>query len=175
MKKSIYIFYSLIVVLILAIGCSPDEPGPIGEPENRTQQLSGTWKITQAIQVDEKAKFKGFPAAVTFMDITNILPEHPYTDFAITFNANGSYTVDKGRALVDTPDNNGSWAFDYPAFPTAIILTGANGSVRQLDIIDIEGLRYDKPETRSINLGLVRYLGKGPILSYRYQMAYQNN
>ena len=171
MNKNILKIWGFIALIMATMACSPEEPRPLEEAASRAELLTGTWQINQAIQVDENAKFKGFPAEVTYKDITNILPEHPYTDFAITFNANGSYAVAKGRSLVQVPDTEGTWALDDDTYSSAVLLKGANGDEMQLDIIDIEGLRYAEPATRTIQLGLVRYLDGKAFLSYLYHMV----
>lgn len=171
MKKYLY---TLVVALLFVLGaCSPEEFGDPVIQWDPAANLVGTWQISKAIQVDENARFRGFPEEVTSKDITNALPGHPYTDFKITFNQNGTYAVDKGTSVVDLPDTQGNWSLNNPSQPSAINLVGANGAERQLDLIDLSGLQYSNAESRSLQLGLIRYQGNRAFVSYRYQMVYQ--
>lgn len=172
--KNLFYLNIVLAALLMVVSCTPPEfPEAVSE-FNPKAQILGTWGITQVIQVDENARFRGFPERVTTKDITHALPEHPYTDFSITFNADETYSLSKGRSLITVPDNTGTWSFNSADAPSSIILEGANGKIQEMDITQISGLRFEESTNRTLGLGLVRYAGNRPFLSYRYQMDYQN-
>lgn len=99
------------VLLFFLLGCTPDDVAPLGERVDRTEQLQGTWTITQARLVDSNAEFRGFPEFATVQDITNILEGRPHTDFVITFSGS-DVTIVKGNSPVTAlPEGSGTWRF----------------------------------------------------------------
>lgn len=124
MKKIIYILFISLVV----ISCSPDDIPPIGSQTDYKPMLAGTWKLTKFEQIDADAESKSFPEYATKMDLTTVFAGHPYTDFSITFNQDGTFTADPGTSYVQML-SSGSWALNDPEFPSAIVLT--SGSVSQ--------------------------------------------
>ncbi len=123
MKKALYI----IISLLFLYACTPDDIPPIGEPFDRQAQLVGTWNLSQFMQVDEEAKAKDFPEFATYKDLTNVFPGHPYTDFALTLNSDGSFSTTVGTSYVDIL-SSGTWALDDVDYPTAIVLTSDDSS-----------------------------------------------
>ncbi len=114
-----------IIALISIVACQPDEIPSIGEPTDYKPMLTGTWQITSFIQVDVDAESKSFPAFATEKDLTNVFPEHSYTDFKITFNADGTFTTEIGSSYMDLMAS-GSWSFDDEKYPSAIILVNGD-------------------------------------------------
>ena len=57
-----------------------------------------------------------------------MFPDHPYTDFSITFNQDGTFSSNQGMSYMQML-SNGNWALDDPDYPAAIVLT--NGSETQ--------------------------------------------
>lgn len=118
MKKIItYLF-----IAVLALSCQPDEIPPLGEKTDYIPMLAGTWNLVTFEQIDADAESKSFPAFATLKDLTNVFPGHPYTDFSITFNEDGSFSADKGTSYMDFIES-GNWEIDDEEFPSAIILS----------------------------------------------------
>lgn len=117
MKILIYI----ISIMLLFQFCSPDDFPPIGKAQDRAEQIVGTWKLTSFLQIETAAREKAFPDFATVKDLTNIFPGHPYTDFSITFNDDGTFTSAVGQSYMDFLDS-GTWEFDDNDFPSMIIL-----------------------------------------------------
>ncbi len=102
--------------------CTPDDIPPIGDPQNRAEQLVGTWNLVSLVQIETSAQEKAFPDYATVKDLTNVFPDHPYTDFTITFNDDGTFSANVGDSYLDFPDN-GIWEFDDDDFPALIKLS----------------------------------------------------
>lgn len=108
--------------MILFQFCSPDDIPPIGKAPDKTEQLVGTWNLTSFLQIETSAREKAFPDFATVMDLTNVFPGHPYTDFSITFNDDGTFSSVKGNSYLDFLDS-GTWEFDDSEFPALIKLS----------------------------------------------------
>ncbi len=121
MKKIVSIF----ALSILFFACQPDEIPPIGDKTDYKPMLSGTWELTKFEQVDADAESKSFPDFATKKDLTNVFPGHSYTDFAITFNADGTFTANPGSSYVQML-SSGSWALNDAQYPSAITLTSGS-------------------------------------------------
>jgi hypothetical protein len=122
---------NIIIVLflfLLIFSCQQDEIPPIGERTDYISMLSGTWKMVKFVQIDAEAESKGFPDFATEKELTNVFPGHPYTDFSITFNDNGTFSTNKGASYMQML-SSGNWAVNDVKYPSAIILT--NGSETQ--------------------------------------------
>jgi hypothetical protein len=166
MKKfNIAIFFLALAVLF---SCQPEDIKPLGDPLDKKQAVVGQWQISQVIQQDELSAIKGFPDFVTRMDITTIFPEAPYTDLKVSFNEDGTFAVDAGRALVDLPAA-GTWALDNPDYPSAVVLTDKEGNVTSVEFGDFNGLTQG-----TLNLALLRRDENGKaFLSYQYTFEKQ--
>ncbi len=121
MKK----IFSILFVTLLLFSCQPDEIPPIGEATDYIPMLTGTWKLNKFEQIDADAESKSFPAFATIKDLTNVFPGHPYTDFSITFNADGTFTADPGSSYMQML-TSGDWEVDDTEFPSAIILSSGS-------------------------------------------------
>jgi hypothetical protein len=122
---------NILKVLLFAVvlfSCQPDEIPPIGDKTDYKPMLAGTWKLVKFEQIDADAQSKDFPEFAAVKDLTTVFPGKPYTDFSITFKADGTFTSNKGNSYVQML-GSGSWSLDSQEFPSAIILT--NGSVSQ--------------------------------------------
>lgn len=126
MKK---IFFILLVSM-LVFSCQPDEIPALGEKTDYKPMLAGTWNLVKFEQVDAEAESKNFPDFATRMNLTSVFAGHPYTDFSITFNQDGTFTTSKGTSYVQMM-NSGTWALDDPDFPSAIVLTN-NGETQNI-------------------------------------------
>ncbi|AHM63313.1 hypothetical protein D770_25340 [Flammeovirgaceae bacterium 311] len=167
MKSTIKILYGMGLML-LAFACSPDEPGPIGEPANKVNQIRGTWEISRVVQVDLAAEQKGFPTIARTKDITNALPGMSYAGatfrFDATANGPGSFDIDKGNSPLMLPAT-GTWAFNDPQYPSAVVLT-ANGSNHELEIAS-----FAQAEAGVIVFKVVRSAPeRGPYVRYEYYL-----
>ena len=128
---------------MIIISCTDEIPS-IGEKINRKNQLIGTWQLEKFVQTDLKAKANGYPDFATEKGLTNIFPNHPYTDFSISFNADGTFSTNTGSSFVEML-SNGKWSFDSDEMPSKILL--ANQSNSQTIIIgSLANLVFDKIE-----------------------------
>jgi len=123
MKKIVYLLFITLVVF----SCMPDEIPPIGEKTNYKPMLAGTWQLSKFEQIDAEAESKNFPEFATRKDLTNVFPGHPYSDFTITFNADGTFTSAKGNSYMQFMAS-GNWALDDEQYPSAIVLTSGSTS-----------------------------------------------
>ena len=124
MKK---IFIVLFIASII-FSCKQDEIPPIGEKTNYIPMLAGTWNMVKFEQIDADAESKSFPEFASSKDLTNAFQGHPYTDFSITFNEDGTFTSDKGSSYMQMLES-GNWKVNDDNYPSAIILT--NGAESQ--------------------------------------------
>jgi len=118
--------------MILFQFCSPDDIPPIGKAPSRAEQLVGTWTLNSFLQIETAAREKAFPDFATVKDLTNIFPDHPYTDFSITFNDDGTFTSIIGESYLDFLES-GTWKFDDAEFP-ALIELSKGGIVQYVEI-----------------------------------------
>ena len=123
MKKILII----LVISISVFACQPDDIPPIGDKTDYKPMLSGTWNLVKFEQTDADAESKDFPEYATTKDLTNVFADHPYTDFSITFNSDGTFTSNQGSSYVQMLAN-GTWAFDDSDYPSAIVLTSGSSS-----------------------------------------------
>ncbi|HBL76340.1 MAG: hypothetical protein A2W90_08375 [Bacteroidetes bacterium GWF2_42_66] len=119
---------SILAISFLVFACMPDEIPPIGEKTDYKPMLAGTWNLVKFEQTDADAESKGFPAFATTKDLTNVFASHPYTDFSITFNADGTFTASKGTSYMQML-TSGNWLLNDLEYPSAIVLK--NGSTTQ--------------------------------------------
>lgn len=105
--------YSLLVFLVaIFTKCTPDDTGSFGEKIDRKQQLIGTWKIQTASQIDLDAEKKSFPEFATKVDITNALPDMPFSDFEMTLTDTTISTIIGNSAMnYVIEEGNGTWSF----------------------------------------------------------------
>ncbi len=157
----------ILFVSLLVFSCQPDDIPPIGEPTDYVPMLTGTWNLNTFEQIDADAESKSFPDFATIKDLTNIFPGHPYTDFSITFNADGTFTSDPGSSYMQMI-SSGNWEIDDPEYPSAIILS--NGSETQtISLGSLAGVILGKvefkedrkqPDTGKIKIKYVYSLSK---------------
>lgn len=157
----------LIVTLLLVFSCQPDDFMPLGDKTDYIPMLSGTWNLNQFEQIDADAESKSFPAFATSKNLTNVFPGHPYTDFSITFNADGSFSSNPGSSYMQML-SSGNWAIDDAEFPSAIILTSGSetqtialGSLADVILGKVEFKEERKqPDTGKIKIKYVYSLTK---------------
>lgn len=154
MKK---IFFILLVSL-LVFSCQPDVIPAIGEKTDYKPMLSGTWNLVKFEQIDAEAESKSFPTFATRMDLTSVFAGHPYTDFSITFNQDGTFTTSKGSSYIQMM-NSGTWALNDADYPSEILLTG-NGETEKIalgNLADvIVGKMQFKEERKQAETGKVK-------------------
>lgn len=163
MKKILYILFISFVVF----SCQPEEFQPLGEKTDYIPMLTGTWNLDKFIQIDADAESKSFPEFATMKDLTNVFPGHPYTDFSITFNADGSFNSNPGSSYMQMLPS-GNWAVNDPDFPSAIVLTNggetqtiALGSLADVIMGKVEFKEERKqPDTGKIKIKYVYSLSK---------------
>lgn len=114
--------FAILFVSLLAFSCQQEEIPAIGEKTDYKPMLEGTWNLAKFEQIDAEAESKNFPVFATRKDLTTIFSGHPYTDFSITFNADGTFSSNKGTSYMQMMAS-GSWALDDAKYPSAILLT----------------------------------------------------
>jgi len=92
--------------------CSPDNEGEFGDTVNRSEQITGTWSIESATQVDLDAEKKSFPDFATKVDITNAIIDMPFSDFTLKID-NGALTTNIGSSPMSyvISEGTGSWSW----------------------------------------------------------------
>ena len=170
MKNLLKIISGLcLLTVIIFTACSPDEPGPIGAPDNRLEQVTGTWSITKVLQVDLNAESRGYPTIARTRDITNILPAMSFEGVTFSFtSSNGeanSFSIDRKNSPLVLP-SSGSWAFDDVNYPSAITLTSGNST----DILKIQS--FSEIKAGSLVFKLLRTdAGGDPYVRYEYYVT----
>lgn len=154
-------------------GCI-EEFGGVGEPFNRTEQVSGTWKLNVVQQVDELAVERNWP--YQRLNLTNLFP---YQDLTMTLNLDDSgnpsgFSVNQGNAPAIIPFEAGQWAFDDQEFPGAIIFSSGDQSTT----LEFESL--NELNVNRLVLKLARYQTdaqgkKKAFVSYNYEFVKQLN
>lgn len=141
-------FIIILFVSLLMVTCQPDEIPPIGEKTDYISMLSGTWSMQKVVQIDAEAESKAFPDFATEKDLTYVFPGHPYTDFQITFHADGTFSTDKGTSYMKMLDS-GTWAVDDPDYPSAVVLT-AGSETQYVSLGSLADVIVGKVEFREI-------------------------
>lgn len=122
--KFSHIKLTIAACTILFVSCKPDSLKDLGAERDIMQSLTGSWKLTKAVQVDEDAARKGFPYKEKDISAT-----FPYTDFKVTLNTENSapttFTADPGASPKVIKLTSGTWTVDNLDFPKKIYL--ANG------------------------------------------------
>ena len=153
--KNIYV---ILFISLLLFSCQQDEIPAIGEKTDYKPMLAGTWDLVKFEQIDAEAESKNFPAFATRMDLTSVFEGHPYTDFSITFNADGTFTTSKGTSYVQMPDH-GTWALNDEDYPSEIVLTNTSEtqSIALGSLADvIVGKLQFKEERKQADTGTVK-------------------
>ena len=141
-------------------GCKKDYPA-IGNAPLAADGLKGTWKAEKMVQVDYVARDKG--EDLFQWDATNI---YKSTDFVITFDANGSFTI-SGTAHNFAKLSSGTWSLDDPAYPSKINIT--NGTVTDAFTL----LSPPKVGFDMFDISYDRYSSGKKIIGYQYHLKKQ--
>ncbi len=115
-------YITILFLTIMVFSCQPDEIPPIGEKTDYRPMLAGTWGLVKFEQIDADAESKSFPTYATVKDLTRVFTGHPYTDFSITFNQDGTFTSSQGTSYMQML-TSGTWALNDENYPSAIVLT----------------------------------------------------
>lgn len=168
MKILIYIL-SIIVLFQL---CTPDDNPPIGDPPDRAEQLLGTWSLNSFLQIETAAREKAFPDFATVKDLTNVFPDHPYTDFSITFKDDGTFSSEIGNSYVDFLDS-GTWEFNDPEFPSFIRMSKGQ-IIQHVEIGSMGELVFGKFQFAINRLDpSIPEPEEKPVIIYEYNMVKQ--
>lgn len=159
-SKNIYKAAIALTLVVVVMGCRPDEFAPIGEAPDRLSQLNGVWNLTTVIQIDLDAQSKGFPDFAQRQDVTG---SFDFSDFSLTLDADGSFTVVEGNSPnIVGGLTNGTWVADNDEFPSTVIFTEGQTS-NSLAI----GSFADVSNNR-ISFTLVRLQSEVPVVRYEY-------
>lgn len=139
--KKILIFLSIALYMV---SCQPDSIPGIGEPREYRPLLVGSWNLVKLTQIDADAESKSFPGFATSKDLTNVFPNHPYTDFSITFNGDGTFTTSLGNSYVNML-SSGNWALNDPDYPSAIVLSN-EGVIQEIGLGSLSAIVLGKVE-----------------------------
>jgi hypothetical protein len=170
MKKIISYSLLLCLVAVVMYSCKPDNDFTIGQPQNRLQQLAGTWKLQSVIQTDVNARNNNYVDAVRTelnvqkMDITNAAP---FTDLKVTFtqganNVPTTFAVDYGAAPKIFKNAAGTWMVDDLATPGAIKFI--NGT----DTVMVQLGNVSNLSSNMLTLTRIKSQGKKPKVQYDY-------
>ena len=157
----------LLFLSLMVFSCQQDEIPPIGEKTDYIPMLSGTWNMVKFEQIDADAESKSFPEFATVKDLTNVFAGHPYTDFSITFNEDGTFSSNPGSSYIQML-GSGTWEVNDPDYPSAIILTSGTetqtvslGSLADVIVGKVEFKEERKqPETNKVKIKYVYSLTK---------------
>ena len=170
MKK--ILSYSLLAGLLAVSmqSCKPDNDFTIGQPQNRLQQLAGTWRLQSVIQTDLNAKNNNYTDAarpdinVQQMDITSAAP---FTDLKLTFaqgadNVPTTFAVDYGAAPKIFKNAAGTWMVDNLATPGAVKFMNGSDTI-QVKLGNVSNLSSNK-----LTLIRIKSQGSKPKIQYDY-------
>lgn len=170
MKK--IISYSLLAFLMAVTvqSCKPDNDFSIGQPQNRLQQLAGTWRLQSVIQTDLNAKNNNYVDAarpdinVQQLDITSAAP---FTDLKLTFaegadNVPTTFAVDYGASPKIFKNAAGSWMVDNLATPGAIKF------INGVDTINVKLGNVSNLSASKMTLVRIKSQGSKPKIQYDY-------
>lgn len=129
MKNINVIGSTLMLIGLLVFGCkkpyddSKEVASPITSPEKIAEALNGTWKMTTALQIDEKSLVR------ESMDISDFLTAENGQVPNINFNTiDSTFSVDTTNLVLNLfVLSNGKWSFDDNRYPSKIILKDLNG------------------------------------------------
>ncbi len=125
MKKIQILGLIMITISVVITGCKKpydydkEVAASVSTPEKIAGSINGTWKMSSAIEIDEKSLVK------ESMDIADFLTSDAGTVPNITFNTTDyTFTVDT-NSLVQNFFKvvNGKWSFDDNRYPSKVILT----------------------------------------------------
>lgn len=162
---------SLISLAIIALNaCTPDNNFTIGAPQNRLQQLSGTWKLQTVTQIDLDAKSKGFvdPSRPDIDLIQqDITQGASYSDLSLTFNVDGStipstFSINYGNAPKIFKISSGSWKVDNLQSPGTVKLINSTDTITTL-LSNVNNLPQNL-----LTLQFIKYSGKKAVIQYNY-------
>jgi hypothetical protein len=161
---------SIALIAVAFSACSPKENfAPIGENiavEQKT--VSGTWRLTKAMQFDAIAVSRGFPNEryVQSLDLSTVLTG--LNEYQISIQENGTYSVTNPKnAPVFFGTGSGSWKFDETGGIKRILFKPTGGA----DIVANMGVVYRASE-KLLNLYFTRYNAEGkPYLQYSYEFS----
>ena len=160
--------------ITLFTACTPDNDFSLGTPQNRVEQLTGTWKLQSATQTDLLAKNYNFvdPSRPNVSLITQDITSYAaFTDVAVTFNADGTnpgtFAINYGNAPQIFRLTAGNWQLDNKDAPGKLNMINGNDTTK-LELYNLNLLSANK-----FGLRLVRYEGVKPVTQYDY--AFQKN
>lgn len=169
MKKiKIIALFGLSVIFLNA--CKPDTDFSIGAPQNRVQQLAGTWKLQTVTQIDLDAKSKNFsdPSRpgidIIQQDVTQAAA---FTDIALTFNEDGSFipstfSINYGNAPKIFKISSGNWKVDNLKSPGVIKMFNGADTATSL-LVNVNNLPQNL-----LTLQFIKYQGAKPEIQYNY-------
>ena len=157
-------------MLVVLYSCKPDNDFTIGQPQNRLQQLAGTWKLQSVFQTDLNAKNNNYvdearpEINVQRMDITSAAP---FGDLKVTFaeaadNVPTTFAVDYGAAPKIFKNAAGTWAVDNLTTPGAIKFI--NGT----DTINVKLGNVSNLSSNMLTLSRIKSQGTKPKIQYDY-------
>jgi len=128
----------LVVLLAIVAACKPEikDIGPRFVPGDG---IFGQWELNNMnvtdllLPVPEKRDFSGF-----LLKTDNRM--------VISFNTDGTYTIDQAGKVPQILGTQGSWAYNKVDFPTMIHFVSAEGDSLQVDLLNM-------PRTKDNNFG----------------------
>lgn len=163
---------SVLVLMLLALGCNEKDDGSYVPPITRYEKIAGTWKLNSLIQSDEIAKSTG--GTLKEMNLTN---KFNFKDLRISFYTDEDFNPTSYEVTGDVPElflKSGFWTLDSP-FTTGkvakLYLYADEARVQlidELDVVTVPGA------TNVLELKLTRSSSGTPFLSYLYSLRPDN-
>ena len=124
MKAQLIFRSSLLLVLLLVVasGCKKPTYSTQAEFGSSLDGLNGSWRLTKVTETDEVIKVATKPS----LDITSF--SLGGGSYSLTFNKVTKQYTASGTVQPDFLGTSGTFAFDNPDYPSAIIFTNAAGT-----------------------------------------------
>lgn len=129
----------VFVVLLVALAACKPEIKPIGDPLMAGAGLPGMWELAEVNTIDIT-----LPVPEE-RDQSSILKDQS-DKLVITFNADGTYTINERGVAPDIFGTEGSWMYDQEDFPTMLYFMPTGGDTVMTGLLNM-------PRTSDNNFG----------------------
>ena len=121
---------SIIAIIALVASCKP-EIKPIGAAYKAGAGIPGTWEIDKVEIIDITLPI---PESKDISAFYNLKPERK---MIITIKDDNTYVVDQAGAGPKVFGTNGTWMFDTPDFPSALMLINNSGDTIKTTLLSM--------------------------------------
>ena len=169
MKKIFRQISILGITAVLLNACKPDNDFMVGQPANRVEQLTGTWKLETVTQTDLLAQNYNYadPSRPT-VDLVkqDITVAAPFTDIALTLVSDAvaptTFSVNYGAGPKIFKLTSGNWKVDDILAPGKIQLINGTDTTNTI----IGGV--NNLSAGILSLQLTKYQGTKAVTRYNY-------